>query len=285
MRVSNRSGWFVGFALMLVLIVASCARSEPRVMNDLPYKAGETLTDYERERCKLDLYLPEAKSFPTMVWFHGGGLENGKKEDFVKLGNALAQHGVAVVEVNYRLSPKVKYPAYLEDAAAAVAWTIQHIAERGGDPKQVFVGGHSAGGYLAAGVGYDPKYLAAFNLKLTDLAGLVPVSPQVFTHFTIRKERGIPNAATTPVIDDAAPCYHASKDAPPTLVLVGDKDLPTRLEECQYFVAVLNNLKHPDARMQVIADRDHSTIASKSSEENDPVLTAMLDFVKKHPKK
>ena len=77
-----------------------------------------------RERCRLDVYHPKnKKDFSTVVWFHGGGLKAGKRS----VPKALQGKGIAVVAVNYRLHPKVKAPAYIEDAAAAVAWTIKNI--------------------------------------------------------------------------------------------------------------------------------------------------------------
>ena len=254
------------------------------VLKDLAYKTGDDLSEYERQRCTLDLYLPDGKGFATVIWFYGGGLEGGDKGQRVNvaIASALARHGIACAAVDYRLSPKASYPAYLDDAAASVAWTLEHIAQRGGDTRRVFVSGHSAGAYLAAAIGFNPKFLAKYRVSTGRIAGLMPLSPQVFTHFTIRKERGVPNPKTTPLIDDDAPVYHARPDAPPMLILIGDDDWPTRLEECQYFVRLLKELKHPDAALQVIAGRTHNSIAEKAAQTTDPALEAMLAFVKKH---
>lgn len=274
--------------LALLLTLPTRAANQPTVLKDLPYKSGDALTDYERTRCKLDLYLPTngAKNFPTVVWFYGGGLEGGDKSGRVnvRIATALAQNGVACAAVNYRLHPKATYPAYLDDAAASVAWTLAHVAEHGGDPKRVFVSGHSAGAYLTAAIGYDPKFLKPYHVSTDQIAGLIPVSPQVFTHFTIRKERGVPNPQTTPVIDDDAPAYHARPDAPPTLILIGDHDWPARLEECQYFIKLLTVLKHPDAHLQVIEDRTHNSIADKIPDKDDPAMKAILSFITTHPR-
>jgi acetyl esterase/lipase len=255
------------------------------ILKDLPYKTGESLTDYERDRCKLDLYLPEgAKNFATVVWFYGGGLEGGDKSQKVNIAIAttLARHGIACASVDYRLSPKATYPAYLDDAAASMAWTLANIPQRGGDPQRVFVSGHSAGAYLTAAIGFNPKFLERHRVSTAKIAGLIPVSPQVFTHFTIRKERGVPNPRTTPLIDDDAPVYHARPDAPPMLILIGDDDWPTRLEECQYFVKLLKVLKHPDAELKVIAGRNHNSIADKAPDPGDPAMEVMLAFIAKH---
>ena len=89
---------------------------------DILYRSGTDLSDYMRERCRLDVYYPNTKDFSTVVWFHGGGLKAGSK----KVPAGLEAKGLAIVAVNYRLNPKVKAPAYIEDAAAAVAWTFKN---------------------------------------------------------------------------------------------------------------------------------------------------------------
>lgn len=256
-----------------------------KVVKNIPYKNGTGLTAYERERCYLDLYMPISKNnFSTIVWFHGGGLESGSKDEAVTVAIAkcFASNGVAVALVNYRLSPKAVYPAYIDDAAASVAWIVNHIQEYGGNSKSVFISGHSAGGYLTAIVGMDPKYLAKYGVDTSRIAGIIPVSGQVFTHFTIRKEQGIPNPQNTPTIDDAAPCYHVRKDAPPLLAICGDHDWPARAEENRYFIAMLKTVGDKDAEYQEFANRDHGSIISKIPEAHDPVAEAILNFVKKH---
>ena len=165
------------------------------VTTDLAYKSSASLNAYETERSRLDLYCPAgAKNLPCLVWFYGGGLTGGaKSEPYTRaICRALASEGILVACADYRLSPKAKYPAYIEDAAAAVAWVKQHAAEYGGDANRVFVGGHSAGGYLTAMLGLDPQYLRAVGVNVTDLAGFIPISGQMMTHYTIREERGLP---------------------------------------------------------------------------------------------
>src|SRR5690606_9940951 len=116
------------------------------------------------------------------------------------ISEKLKNKGIAVVAVNYRLNPKVNCPAYIEDAAAAVAWTFKHIAEFGGDPEKIVVSGHSAGGYLASMVGLDKQWLAKYEIDANRIAMLIPFSGHCITHMTIRKERGIPD--TQPVVDE-----------------------------------------------------------------------------------
>ncbi|MFA7419567.1 MAG: alpha/beta hydrolase, partial [Melioribacteraceae bacterium] len=120
------------------------------------------LDSYINERCFLDVYYPtNVKNFATVVWFHGGGLTGGNKH----VPEELQNKGIAVVAVNYRLSPKAKSPSYIIDAAAAVAWVFKHIEEFGGDNKLIFISGHSAGGYLATMIGLDKRWLNQFGIN------------------------------------------------------------------------------------------------------------------------
>src|SRR5205085_1924481 len=125
------------------------------------------------ERCQLDLYAPTgAKGLPCLIWLHGGGLIEGSKSGVPDqaICRALAGEEMLVACANYRLSPEAKYPAYVEDAAAAVAWVCQHADKYGGDPELVFVSGNSAGAYLVGLLGVDAKYLQAVGIGGSELA-------------------------------------------------------------------------------------------------------------------
>src|SRR6187455_518621 len=125
----------------LCFLCANIIAAEVEVLKDLPYKSGAE-TEYEQQRCKLDLYLPaNTKDFATIVWFHGGGLQGGdKRGGYIEaMGRRFASGGIAVASVNYRLSPQVSFPAYIDDAAAAVAFARNEIAKHGGSSKRVFI--------------------------------------------------------------------------------------------------------------------------------------------------
>lgn len=251
------------------------------VKPDLAYKTGFSISAYEQERCKLDLYLPEGgqKNFPTLVWFHGGGLTAGQKDnkETVPIAQVYARAGIAVASVNYRLSPQATYPAYIEDGAAAAAWIKKHIADYGGDASRVFIGGHSAGGYLALMVGLDPTYLAAHGLKFRDFAGLVPVAGQTLTHYTIRVERGLPKS--TIIADEGAPLHHARKDAPPMLILYAEKDMAMRAEENLLLAAALRAAGHKRVQIHCIKGRNHGTVAHDMVKPGDPAFERVKAFV------
>jgi len=255
----------------LAPLTAPAQDSDYALAENIPYRTGDDLTDYMRERCTLDVYYPKTQpAFPTVVWFHGGGLSAGNK--FVP--DALKQQGIAVVAVNYRLHPQVQAPAYIEDAAAAVAWTFQHIAEYGGSPERIFVSGHSAGGYLTSMIGLDKRWLAAFDVDADRIAGLIPYSGHTITHFTVRAERGI--EGTQPAVDDMAPLFHVRKDGPPILLITGDRGLEMlgRYEENAYFWRMLQVVGHPDVTLYEMDGYNHGGMA-------EPAHPLLLRFVKR----
>ena len=248
---------------------------------DIAYKTEGT--SYELERAKLDLYLPQGKQdFPTMLWFHGGSLKTGDKQGNISktVGQRLAGEGIAVASANYRLFPKGKYPMYIEDSAAALAWLHEHIAEYGGDPDNLFISGHSAGGYLAAMVSLDEQYLKAYDLSLADLAGSIPGSGQIDSHWTVREERGVPRSVR--VIDESAPLFHIRADAPPMLTFCGSNDLKGRADRNQVFADALKREGHADMTYKIIKGRNHGTIISRAGAADDEVARDMIEFIKSH---
>jgi acetyl esterase/lipase len=253
------------------------------VKENIGYKMGDNLEPYEKERCLLDLYLPEkVKGFPIMVWFHGGSLKRLGKDDAATkaLAGRFAREGVGVAVVNYRLSPLVKYPAYINDAAAAVAWVKENIGKHGGNPEAVFIAGHSAGGYLSLMLALDPAYLKNYGVDRLAIAGIVSIAGQTFTHYAIREERGMANAETTPVIDEGAPCFHARKDTPPIFAVWADGDSPDRIVENMYLGAILKRVGNNRIKTMEARDRNHWTLITRITEPGDPLAVAILDFIR-----
>jgi acetyl esterase/lipase len=247
----------------------------------LSYKEGST-DPQDIQFCLIDFYLPTTPAFPTLVWFHGGGLVKGKRDsaDNVAIAQRFAARGIAVAMVGYRLSPAVTYPAYVEDAAAAVAHVSKHIAARGGNPQRIFVGGHSAGGYLALMLALDTRYLAKHGIAENLIAGYLPVAGQTVTHWTIRAERGIPKNAV--VVDEAAPLFYVREKTQPLFLIAADNDAPARAEENKLLHACLIGAGNKNVSLHVADDRTHESVSARLSHADDPVRLKMEAFIQQH---
>ena len=245
-----------------------------QTVKNILYRKEPGATDAMRKACRLDLYYPGgAKGYATVVWIHGGGLTEGSRSIPEKLKN----RGFAVAAIDYRLSPGVKSPAYVKDAAAAVAWVFKNIEKFGGSPDRIFLTGHSAGGYLAMMLGLDKRYLAAHGVDANCIAGLIPLSGQAITHFTVRKERGISDKQ--PLIDEVAPLYHVRADAPPMLLITGDRELELlgRYEENAYLWRMMKIAGHKATELQELKGMNHGTMV-------EPSLDLLIPFVQEHSK-
>lgn len=242
--------------LFLLIVSVLSAQAQYKLETDIPYA---TSTDaYAQERCKLDVYYPTVqRDVPVVVWFHGGGLEGGNKHIDAELRDC----GLMVVAVNYRLLPKATIDDCIGDAAAAVAWTFRHCAEYGGSPRKIFVAGHSAGGYLTDMIGLDKTWLQKYGIDADSIAGLAPFSGQCITHYNVRKQQDI--GPLQPTIDKYAPLSFLRADAPPVIVISGDRELELngRYEEQAYFWRMLKLVGHPDVTLYVMQGYDHGAMA------------------------
>lgn len=158
----------VGFAaLRPVTVLNRLAPGNFRVVHNIHYEPGP--------RGRLDIYSPpHAHNAPLVVFFFGGSWQDGTKSFYRFVGAALAACGVVAVIPDYRVYPQTKFPGFLKDAAAAVAWARTHAADYGADPSRLFLMGHSAGAYIAAMLVLDPQWLAPYGLTpRRDIAGWI----------------------------------------------------------------------------------------------------------------
>ena len=204
----------------------------------------------------LYLTMPkEKKCRPLIIFFHGGGMTGGGRE----CPDALFSGEYAVVEPRYRISPAVTAPAHMEDAARAIAWCFEHADEYGFDRSKIFVGGMSAGAYLAAITVMNPAFLVPYNLSYKDFAGLLLISGQMTTHFRVKADLGRNNGPYNPLVDEYAPFSFLSTDLPPMLLVSGDPalDIPARPEENAFFAASLKAMGHPFVRCFSLQGHGH----------------------------
>ena len=234
---------------------------------------------------KLDIYLPEGgESFPTVVYFHGGGLEKGDKAG--KTASAVSQYltdrGVAFVSANYRMYPDAAYPDFILDAAQAVAWAVKHMPEYGGNGK-IFVGGSSAGGYLSMMLCFDKQYLAKHGIDPIQLAGFIHDAGQPTAHFKVLKNRGIDPRRI--IVDETAPLFHIGIDPEyaPMLFIVADNDMKNRPEQTQLVLSTLKHFEYDPEKYELrIMHGTHCSYGAKLDENGQSIFGQLiLDFINK----
>ena len=160
--------------MVLVLALAASARAQD-VRRNIPY-AG-----VDDEKRTLDVYAPAgAKGLPVVFWIHGGGWQAGDKSDVKLKPEWFAGKGFVFVSTNYRLLPAVDMGTLPRDVAKSFRWVHDHVADYGGDPRRVMVGGHSAGAQLAALLCTDKRYLQAEGISFDVLKGCVPVDGDTY---------------------------------------------------------------------------------------------------------
>jgi acetyl esterase/lipase len=176
-------------------------------------------------RQKLDVYAPAQwdQPAPVVVFFYGGSWQRGNRRDYKFVAEALTSRGFVVVIPDYRLYPEVSFPTFLDDGGAAVAWTQKEIGRYGGDPKRIFVMGHSAGAYNAAMLAFDPRYVETAGGRRADVIGFIGLAgPYDFLPFTSATLENVFGAA--PDLPATQPATFVQADSPRALVLYGEQD-------------------------------------------------------------
>lgn len=242
------------FALSLALVMGAWSQNYKQI-SDISYT--NKTDDYAVERLKLDVYYPEeTDDAPVVVWFHGGGLEQGNKE----IPSKLKEKGWVVVGANYRLLPKVTVKETLDDAAEAVAWVFKNIEKYGGDKKKIVVTGHSAGGYLGMMLCLNKAWLGNYGIDADSVWLYAPFSGQAITHYNVRKMQGI--KPLQPTIDEYAPLYWVRSDCPPLVLICGDRELELfgRYDENQYLARMMKLAGHQQTYLYEIDGHGHGNM-------------------------
>lgn len=278
------------FSLLAALVLTVEARPQ-EVKRDVLY------SDPPGERQVLDIFSPkDAKNLPVVFWIHGGGWQTGDKKDVQVKPQAFNDQGFVFVSTNYRLLPSVDMATLIRDVAKAAGWVRQHIAEHGGDPKRMFIMGHSAGAQLAAILCTDERYLKAEGVPLSDVKGCVPVDGDTFdipaiieTAETRWRVHGLPRAKfghrekfgnDPEKHKDFSAVTHVArgKDIPPFFILhvAGHPDTTAQA------LRLANVLKEAGIAVTVFAGREttHNKINADLGKPDDPATKALFDFLR-----
>lgn len=277
------------FTLAVAALLAAC--SPIKVLNALTPSNTFTRTSsiaYGTDpRQTLDIYRPLTASpnTPVVVFFYGGSWNSGAKEDYGFVGEALASRGIVVVIADYRLYPQVRYPAFLQDGANAVAWAHQHIAEYGAAPDQLYVMGHSSGAYNASMLALDARWLKEVNMSPSMLKGWIGLAgPYDFLPIQNREVRPVFFFPDSPL--DSQPINHVSHDAPPSLLIASASD--TLVNPARNTGGLANKLREAGVPVQAFyfTKTSHATLVASIAKPLRwlaPVLDQVTAFIRSTP--
>ena len=248
-------------------------------------RAGSGIAYGPDPRQTLDVYTPKggAAGAPVLVFFYGGGWNSGRRQDYAFVGQALASRGFLTVVPDYRLVPQVRYPDFLKDCAAAVAWAHLHAAAFGGDPDRIVLAGHSAGAYNAIMLALDTHYLRDAGVDPRLIRAAAGLSgPYDFLPF--RVDSTIATFGDAPDPAATQPINHVTPAAPPIFLGHGDKDTLVYPKNTTTLGAAL--AKAGDTvEVKIYPGLSHADMVlalSKLFRGKAPVLADMTGFLKAH---
>jgi len=259
------------------------------VLHDRP-KEADVLRDQPygpHPRQCLDVYIPwnrPEKNMPILAFVHGGAFVDGNKDRNSEIySNVLwyfARHGILGVNIEFRLAPEYRYPSGTEDVAAAVAWIRAHGAEFGGDPNQIFLMGHSAGGAHAAHYAYDKRFHPQTG---HGLAGLIVVSGRVRAENSDEN----PNAsrveayygASIQTMEDGSAVNHVNPDIPPTMIAVAEYENPLIDVHCVELLYLLTQQLRRSPRFIWMGGHNHTSIVAHLNSEEEYLGRQILQFI------
>lgn len=275
------------FLIPLMFLLAT-AHAAPKVLRDLPY-AGKGSDPLQR----LDLHLPDGKAGkprPVFILIHGGGWVMGDKSNagFAEPKTSwLLDAGYIVASVNYRLSPAVSHPGHVEDVRRAIAWIQRKMPRHGGDPRRVWLLGHSAGAHLAALAAVDAAGLRAAGgdpgglrgVVLLDGAGYdIPLQyPALREGSALQKMYRLAFTDDPAKQRDASPVHRVDQQPPPFLILHVARRVDSRRQSA--LLAEALRAKGGSAEVVAVAGKTHGSISADCGKKGDPVTLAVARFL------
>ena len=235
-------------------------------------------------RQQLDIYAPLGRTetaHPVLIFFHGGSWRDGEREGYGFVGRAFASRGFVTVIADYRKAPKVRFPAFVQDTAATIAWVHTNIAKHDGDPECIFLMGHSAGAHIAMMAALDPQWLAAKELKPDVIKGVIGLAgPYDFLPLTSESSKIA--LGQWPDLTETQPITYVRADAPPLLLLTGDKDTVVKPRNSQALADKIAALGG-QPRLKIYSGVDHADIimaVARPFRTKAPILQDVSEFAR-----
>ena len=284
------SVWFTRFGLVLMLSLVSISIYASKRTKNISYIPANSSVETDPERHLLDVYAPSKKPktpLPVVVFIHGGNWDSGSKNIYWFIGRRLAKQDVVAVIINYRLSPNVLVPAMADDCARAVKWTAQHIGEYGGDPNQIFVMGHSAGGGLAALLATDDALFTQIGMAknpvkgaiLNDAAGINMYDYLLKMEYP-GDQKYLVSFGKDPVVwKDMSALFKVKPGMPPMLLYAGERTYPSIAKATKELADTLQSLgiRH---QYKVLPGKKHVPMVTQLFWKRNVIYRDLLELIR-----
>jgi acetyl esterase/lipase len=278
--------WLKTILVLQVLIMYQENVIAQKILNDVHY------VDKSTNEQTIDIYLPVAKNFKTILFLHEGSLLGADKKDepLEEIAKKFQNDGICFVSANYRLGPQNKWPSQPEDVCSAFAWLKKNLSAYAGDTSAIFIMGHSSGAFLAAIVATDSKYLKAEGYSLRSIAGFISVGTQLKPMLPTVSEDKLPLwfekdnylkiFGNRSVFDDASPMAHLNADVSKGLIILAESEQfqPPLLQQAKEFIE--SGMKIGlHLNYEVMPGRTHMSTIGKMPDENDETYSIIKKFV------
>lgn len=258
-RFTRRPALVLGILATLALAGCSGRKLLDFFVPDTGYRMQKGVAYGADPRQKMDVYVPDGLKNPacTVLFFYGGRWQGGERGLYRFVGEAFSSRGCVTAIADYRLYPKVRYPAFVEDAAKALVFLHAHAQDYGGDPNRIFVAGHSAGAYNALMLTINPRFIEAAGGKPAWIRGAIGISgPYDFLPF---EDADVIDIFSTEKDAATQPINYVHPGLPPVFLATGMNDTEVKPKNAINLAAKLREAGVP-VTLQVYPDARHMAI-------------------------
>jgi len=283
------------FILSIILIyllfaIPSMAQkifNDIEIFNDIPYTK---IKDTNPILTSLDIYAPAmGNNLPVIIFIHGETWVFGDKGNVDYKALSFAKNNFLYISINYRLSPDIKHPIHAQDTAKAISWVYENISDYRGNPENIFLLGHSAGGHLAALIGLDEQYLGNLGFSNKIIRGIIGLDSAAYHLPTLFKsepenyylfEMAFGNDSNE--WEKASPIYYIEKEkvSPPFLLIyAGDREVSKIIN---LTFAKKLEMANQEIDLYYAPNKTHTSIERELGKPEDNTIGKIFEFIYKH---
>lgn len=229
--------------LLFAILMASCSAYKVNKTKDITYMDKGFLGNLPQK--DLNIFSPKKTKElkPVIVFIHGGSWKSGKKEMYSFFGKRLARKGIVAVTIDYPLSPDYIITDMTMASAQSIKWVKENIEEYGGNPEQIYVSGHSAGGHLAALLSVKDEYFKELEI-VNPIKGAILIDAAGLDMYTFLKEKNYPAGTSylqtftndSEIWKQTSPIYYLDRNDPSLMIMMGEKTLPGIISTTESFM-------------------------------------------------